>query len=99
MAKGSSSTSAGTGAATDGVTRVEIVTRREARRSYTPEEKARLLTEAAEPGGRGAEGAAAGLPARAGGRGRRAGRPGAAGEAPGAGRHGRSRRGGAAERP
>jgi transposase-like protein len=52
MAKGRSGTSAGTGAATDGVTRVEIVTRGEARRSYTPEEKARLLTEAAEPGAR-----------------------------------------------
>ena len=52
MAKGRSSTSAGTGAATDGVTRVEIVTRGEARRSYTPDEKARLLTEAAEPGAR-----------------------------------------------
>ena len=52
MARGRSSTSAGTGAATDGVTRVEIVTRGEARRSYTPEEKARLLTEAAEPGAR-----------------------------------------------
>src|ERR687894_2416396 len=52
MAKGKSSTSASTGAATDGVTRVEIVTRGEVRRSYTPEEKARLLTEAAEPGAR-----------------------------------------------
>ncbi len=51
MAKGKSSTSASTGAATDGVTRVEIVTRGEVRRSYTPE-KARLLTEAAEPGAR-----------------------------------------------
>ena len=52
MAKGKSSTGASTGAATDGVTRVEIVTRGEARRSYTPDEKARLLTEAAEPGAR-----------------------------------------------
>ena len=52
MAKGKSSTGAATGAATDGVTRVEIVTRGEARRSYTPDEKARLLTEAAEPGAR-----------------------------------------------
>jgi transposase len=34
------------------VERVEIVTRGEARRSYTPDEKARLLTEAAEPGAR-----------------------------------------------
>jgi len=32
------------------VERVEIVTRGEVRRSYTPEEKARLLTEAAVPG-------------------------------------------------
>src|SRR3712207_925255 len=52
MANGKSDTSAGTGAATGGVERVEIVTRGEARRSYTPEEKARLLTEAAEPGAR-----------------------------------------------
>jgi transposase len=52
MAKGKSSTGASTGAATDGVTRVEIVTRGEARRSYTPDEKARLLTEVAEPGAR-----------------------------------------------
>ncbi len=52
MAKGESSTGASTGAATDGVTRVEIVTRGEVRRSYTPDEKARLLTEAAEPGAR-----------------------------------------------
>ena len=43
---------AGTVAATGGVERVEIVTRSEARRSYTPEEKARLLTEAAVPGAR-----------------------------------------------
>jgi transposase len=34
------------------VTRVEIVTRGEVRRSYTPDEKARLLTEATEPGAR-----------------------------------------------
>jgi transposase len=52
MAKGRSGIGAGTGAATDGVTRVEIVTRGEARRSYTPDEKARLLTEAAAPGAR-----------------------------------------------
>src|SRR5918997_5687206 len=52
MAKGKSGIGAGTGAATDGVTRVEIVTRGEVRRSYTPEEKARLLTEAAVPGAR-----------------------------------------------
>src|SRR5215207_10497807 len=43
---------ASTVAATGGVERVEIVTRGEARRSYTPEEKARLLTEAAVPGAR-----------------------------------------------
>ena len=43
---------ASTGAATCGVERVEIVTRGEVRRSYTPDEKARLLTEAAEPGAR-----------------------------------------------
>ena len=36
---------ASTVAATGGVERVEIVTRSEARRGYTPEEKARLLTE------------------------------------------------------
>ncbi len=35
MAKGKSSTGASTGAATDGVTRVEIVTRGEVRRSYS----------------------------------------------------------------
>ena len=52
MAKGKSSTGASTGAATDGVTRVEIATRGEVRRSYTPDEKARLLTEVAEPGAR-----------------------------------------------
>ena len=52
MAKGSSGTSAGTGAATDGVTRVEIVTRGEARRSYTPDEKAQMPTDAAAPGAR-----------------------------------------------
>ena len=45
-------TSASTGAATDGVTRVEIVTRGQARREYTPDERARVLTEAAEPGAR-----------------------------------------------
>ena len=45
-------TGASTVAATGGVERVEIVTRGEARRSYTPEEKARLLTEAAVPGAR-----------------------------------------------
>ena len=48
MAGSKSSTGAGTG----GLERVEIVTRGEARRSYTPDEKARLLTEAAVPGAR-----------------------------------------------
>ena len=52
MAGSKSSTGAGTVAATGGVERVEIVTRGEARRSYTPEEKVRLLTEAAVPGAR-----------------------------------------------
>ena len=52
MANGKSGTGASTGAATGGVERVEIVTRGEVRRSYTPDEKARLLTEAAEPGAR-----------------------------------------------
>src|SRR5919107_3524062 len=52
MAGSKSSTGAGTVAATGGVERVEIVTRGEVRRSYTPEEKARLLTEAAAPGAR-----------------------------------------------
>ena len=51
MAGSKSSTGAGTVAATGGVERVEIVTRGEVRRSYTPE-KARLLTEAAVPGAR-----------------------------------------------
>ena len=52
MAGSKSGTGAGTVAGTGGVERVEIVTRGEARRSYTPEEKARLLTEAAVPGAR-----------------------------------------------
>jgi transposase len=52
MAGLKSRTSASTDAATDGVTRVEIVTRGEARREYTPEERARVLTEAAQPGAR-----------------------------------------------
>jgi transposase len=41
-----------TDAATDGVTHVEIVTRGEVRREYTPEERAAVLTEAAMPGAR-----------------------------------------------
>jgi transposase len=52
MAGSKPGTGAGTVAATGGVQRVEIVTRGEVRRSYTPEEKARLLTEAAVPGAR-----------------------------------------------
>ena len=52
MAGSKSRTSASTDAATDGVTRVEIVTRGEARREYTPEERAVVLTEAAMPGAR-----------------------------------------------
>jgi len=50
MAGSKSRTSASTGAATDGVARVEIVTRGEARREYTPEERA--AAEAAMPGAR-----------------------------------------------
>lgn len=44
-------TGASTGAGTSAMERVEIVTRGEGRRSYTPE-KARLLSEAASPGAR-----------------------------------------------
>lgn len=43
-------TSASTGAGIGALERVEIVTRGEGRRNYTPEEKARLLSEAAAPG-------------------------------------------------
>ncbi len=52
MVGSKSSTGAGTVAGTGGVERVEIVTRGEVRRSYTQEEKARLLTEAVVPGAR-----------------------------------------------
>ena len=52
MAGSKSRISASTDAATDDVTRVEIVTRGEARREYTRDERARVLTEAAMPGGR-----------------------------------------------
>ncbi len=45
-------TGASTGAGTGAMERVEIVTRGEGRRSYSPEEKARLLTETAAPGAR-----------------------------------------------
>src|SRR3954465_5682609 len=50
MAGSKSRISASTDAATDGVTHVEIVTRGEVRREYTPEERAAVLTEAAMPG-------------------------------------------------
>ena len=52
MAGSKSRISASTDAATDGVARVEIVTRGEARREYTPDERATVLTEAAVPGAR-----------------------------------------------
>ena len=52
MAGSKSRIGASTDAATDGVARVEIVTRGEARREYTPEERAAVLTEAAMPGAR-----------------------------------------------
>src|SRR4051812_8513916 len=52
MAGSKSCISASTDAATDGVAHVEIVTRGEARREYTPEERATVLTEAAMPGAR-----------------------------------------------
>ena len=52
MAGSKSRTSAGTGAVTDGVTRVEIVTRGEPRREYTSEQHAEILTGAAVPGAR-----------------------------------------------
>ena len=45
-------TGASTGAGTGAPERVEIVTRGEVRRSYAPEEKARLLSEATAPGAR-----------------------------------------------
>ena len=52
MARSKAGTGAGTGAETVTVERVEIVTRGERRRSYTPEEKAQLLAETAAPGAR-----------------------------------------------
>ena len=52
MAGSKSRMSASTDAATDGVARVEIVTRGEARREYTADERATVLTEAALPGAR-----------------------------------------------
>ena len=58
MAGSKSRISASTDAATDGVARVEIVTRGEVRREYTAEERAQILTEAAMPGARVGSGAA-----------------------------------------
>lgn len=52
MARTKASTGASTGADTVVSERVEIVTRGERRRSYTPEDKAHLLAETAEPGAR-----------------------------------------------
>ena len=52
MAGSKSRISASTDAATDGVTRVEIVTRWEPRREYTTAQRAEILTEAAQPGAR-----------------------------------------------
>lgn len=52
MARTKSRIGASTDAATDGVTRVEIVTRGEPRREYTPEQRAEVLSEAALPGAR-----------------------------------------------
>ena len=52
MAGSKSRIGASTGAATDGVARVEIVTRGEVRREYTAAERAQVLTEAATPGAR-----------------------------------------------
>ena len=52
MVGSKSGTGASTGAGTVALERVEIVTRGERRRSYTPEEKARLLAETAEAGAR-----------------------------------------------
>ncbi len=52
MAGSKSRVGASTDAATDGVTRVEIVTRGEPRREYTAAQRAEILTEAAQPGAR-----------------------------------------------
>jgi transposase len=52
MARTRASTGASTGADTVAMERVEIVARGERRRSYTPEDKARLLAETVEPGAR-----------------------------------------------
>lgn len=52
MARTRTGTGASTGADTLAAERVEIVTRGERRRSYTPEDKAHLLAETAAPGAR-----------------------------------------------
>lgn len=52
MAGSKSRTSASTDTATDGVARVEIVTRGERRREYTAAQRAQILTEVALPGAR-----------------------------------------------
>ncbi|MFC7478396.1 transposase [Dankookia sp. GCM10030260] len=52
MAGSKSRIGASTDAATDGVTRVEIITRGEPRREYTSAQRAEILTEAALPGAR-----------------------------------------------
>lgn len=50
MVRGMAGIGASTGAGTGGLERVEIVTRGEARRSYSDEEKVRLVTETFQPG-------------------------------------------------
>jgi transposase len=50
MARTMAGTVASTGAGTGAMERVEIVTRGEGRRSYSPEDKARLLAETTAPG-------------------------------------------------
>jgi transposase len=52
MARSMAGTGASTSAGTAAMERVEIVTRAERRRNYTPEEKARLLAETAQAGAR-----------------------------------------------
>ena len=50
MARGVSGTDASTGAGTEASERVEIVTRGERRRSFSAEEKVRLVAETVQPG-------------------------------------------------
>ncbi len=50
MARGMAGTDASTGAGTGASERVEIVTRGERRRSFSPEEKVRLVSETFQPG-------------------------------------------------